>query len=68
MKSTHHTAWAYAKGTAVTLAMVTGTAALMAAFATVGTQPTEFSQELLELPVQGLAQAQAQAQAQKPAA
>ena len=55
MKSTHQTAWAYAKGTAVTLAMVTGTAALMAAFATVGTQPTEFGQDLLEPPV--LAQA-----------
>ena len=58
MKSTHHTAWAYAKGTAGTLAMVTGTAALMAAFATVGTQPTEFGQELLQPPVQGLAQTQ----------
>ena len=58
MKSTHHTAWAYAKGTAVTLAMVTGTAALMAAFATVGTQPTEFGQDLLQPPVQVLAQTQ----------
>ena len=58
MKSTHHSAWAYAKGTAVTLAMVTGTAALMAAFASVSTQPTEFGQELLQAPVQGLAQTQ----------
>ena len=58
MKSTHHTAWAYAKGTVVTLAMVTGTAALMAAFATVGTQPTEFGQDLLQPPVQVLAQTQ----------
>ena len=58
MKSTHHSAWAYAKGTAVTLAMVIGTAALMAAFASVGTQPTEFGQELLQPPVQGPAQTQ----------
>ena len=56
MKSTHHTAWAYAKGTAVTLAMVTGTAALMAAFATVGMQPMEFSQEMLKPPVQAQVQ------------
>lgn len=56
MKSTHHTSWAYAKCTAVTLAMVTGTAALMAAFATVGTQPVEFSQELREPPVQAQVQ------------
>ena len=48
MKTTHHTAWAYAKGTAVTLAMVIGTAALMAAFATVNMQPTELSQDLPE--------------------
>ena len=53
MKSTHHTTWAYAKGAAITLAMVTGTAALMAALATAGTQPTEFSRDLLEPPVQG---------------
>lgn len=56
MKSTHHTAWAYAKGTAVTLVMVTGTAALMAAFATVGMQPMEFSQEMLKPPVQAKVQ------------
>ena len=55
MKTTHHTAWAYSKGTAVTLAMVIGTAALIAAFATVNTQPTEFSQDLPEPPLQAQA-------------
>ncbi len=55
MKSTHHAAWAYAKGAAITLVMVTGTAVLMAAFALVSTQPTEFSRDLLEPPVQGQA-------------
>ena len=54
MKTTHHTAWAYAKGTAVTLAMVIGTAVLMAAFATVNMQPTELSQDLPESPLQAM--------------
>ncbi len=39
MKSTHNTAWAYTKGAAATLAMVTGTALLMAACGTVGRRP-----------------------------
>lgn len=56
MKSTNHTAWAYAKGTAVTLALVTGTATLMAVFATVGAQPIEFSQDLLDPPTQAQGQ------------
>ncbi|OYZ71736.1 MAG: hypothetical protein B7Y03_15565 [Polaromonas sp. 24-62-144] len=52
MKSTHNTAWAYAKGTAITVAMVTGTAVLMAACATVGAPPKEYTQELLDPMVQ----------------
>ena len=52
MKSIHNTAWAYTKGTAVTLAMVTGTAVLMAACATVGAPPKEYTQDLLDPMVQ----------------
>jgi hypothetical protein len=35
MKSTHNTAWAYAKGIAATLVIVTGTALMIAACSTV---------------------------------
>lgn len=52
MKSTHNTGWAYAKGTAITVAMVTGTAVLMAACATVGAPPKEYTQDLLDPMVQ----------------
>lgn len=52
MKSTHHTAWAYTKGTAATLAMVTGTALLIAACSTVKAPPKEFTQDMLDPQVQ----------------
>ena len=45
MKSTHNTLWAYSKSAAVTLAMVTGTAALMAACSGVKPPPKEYTQE-----------------------
>ena len=52
MKSTHNTAWAYTKGAAATLAMVTGTALLMAACGTVGAPPKEYTQERLDEQIQ----------------
>ena len=52
MKSTHSTAWAYAKGTAATLAMVTGTALMIAACSTVKAPPKEFTQDMLDPQVQ----------------
>ena len=52
MRSTHHTARAYTKGTAATLAMVIGTALLIAACSTVKAPPKEFTQDLLDPQVQ----------------
>ncbi|MES2943525.1 MAG: DUF3455 domain-containing protein [Pseudomonadota bacterium] len=47
MKSTHNTARAYGKSALATLAMVTGTAVLMAACSTVKAPPKEYSQDML---------------------
>jgi Arc/MetJ family transcription regulator len=52
MKSTHNTAWAYTKGTAATLAMVTGTALMIAACSTVKAPPKEFTQDTIDSQVQ----------------
>lgn len=47
MKSTRNTLWAYSKSAAATLAMVTGTAVLMAACAGVKPPPSEYVQDRL---------------------
>lgn len=52
MKSTHNTLWAYSKSAAVTVAMVTGTAVLMAACAGVKAPPKEYTQERLDDQIQ----------------
>jgi hypothetical protein len=52
MKSTHNTLWAYSKGAAATLAMVTGTAVLMAACAGVKPPPKEYVQDRLDEQIQ----------------
>lgn len=52
MKSTHNTLWAYSKTAATTLAMVTGTAGLMAACSTIKPPPKEYSQALLDNQIQ----------------
>jgi hypothetical protein len=48
MKSTHNIFWAYSKSAAVTLAMVTGTAALIGACSSVAPLPREYSQDRLD--------------------
>lgn len=48
MRSTHNTLWAYSKGAAVTLAMVTGTAVILAACSSVKPPPKEFTQEKVD--------------------
>ena len=52
MKSTHNTLWAYSKSAAATLAMVTGTAVLMAACAGVKPPPKEFTQDRVDEQIQ----------------
>ena len=52
MKSTHNTLWAYSKTAAVTAAMVTGTAVLLAACAGVKPPPKEYTQERLDDQIQ----------------
>ena len=52
MKSTRNTLWAWGKSAAVTLAMVTGTATLMAACSGVKPPPKEYAQERLDDQVQ----------------
>jgi Protein of unknown function (DUF3455) len=52
MRSTHHTLWAYSKSAAATLAMVTGTAVLMAACAGVKPPPKEFTQDRIDEQIQ----------------
>ena len=52
MKSTHNTLWAYGKSAAATLAMVTGTAVLMAACAGVKPPPKEFTQDRVDEQIQ----------------
>jgi hypothetical protein len=52
MRSTHHTAWAYIKGGAATLVMVTGTALMMAAFSNIAPPRIEFPQDVLAPQVQ----------------
>lgn len=51
MKSTHNTFWAYSKSVAVTLAMVTGTAALITACSGVAPLPKEYTQDPLDASV-----------------
>ena len=48
MKSTHNVIWAYSKSAAVTVAMVTGTAALMVACSGVAPLPKEYTQDQLD--------------------
>ncbi|MEO7886257.1 MAG: DUF3455 domain-containing protein [Polaromonas sp.] len=48
MKSTHNILWAYTKSASVTLAMVTGTAALITACSGVAPLPKEYSQDQLD--------------------
>jgi hypothetical protein len=48
MKSTHNTLWAVSKSAAVTVAMVTGTAALMVACSGVAPLPKEYTQDQLD--------------------
>jgi hypothetical protein len=52
MKSTHNTLWAYSKSAALTLAMVTGTAALMAACSGIKPPPKEYTQDRLDAQIQ----------------
>jgi hypothetical protein len=52
MKSTRNTLWAYGKSAAITLAMVTGTATLMAACSGVKPPPKEYAQERLDDQIQ----------------
>lgn len=52
MKSIHNKFWAYSKSTAVTVAMVTGTALLMAACAGVKAPPKEYTQDRLDDQIQ----------------
>jgi hypothetical protein len=52
MKSTHNTLWAYSKSAAATLAMVTGTAVLMAACAGVKAPAKEYVQDRLDEQIQ----------------
>ncbi|UUZ76476.1 DUF3455 domain-containing protein [Polaromonas sp. P1(28)-13] len=52
MKSTHNTLWAYSKSAATTLAMVTGTAVILAACSSVKPPPKEYTQERLDDQIQ----------------
>ncbi len=52
MKSTHNTLWAYGKSAAFTLALVTGTATLMAACSGIKPPPKEYAQERLDDQIQ----------------
>ncbi len=48
MKSTHNTLWAFTKSAGVTLAMVTGTAAVITACSGVAPLPKEYTQDQLD--------------------
>jgi hypothetical protein len=52
MKSTHNTLWAYSKIAAAALAMVTGTAVLMAACGGVNPPPMKYVQDRLDVQIQ----------------
>ena len=52
MKNTHNTLWARSKSAALTLAFVTGTAALLAACAGVKPPPKEYAQDRLDEQIQ----------------
>lgn len=52
MKSTHSTRWAYVKSAAIALAIITGTAALMAACSGIKPPPKEYSQDRLDDQIQ----------------